>query len=279
MKTVTLRSSVARARLQSLGLTQSSLAAVCGLDIRTVQRWFAGRPMRLVEAERVASALQVGTADLFEDLPESPMTAMALFAFLGRLPVLRDHPSAPLLRSVPARFANFMSPLQFRAHPLHGLVSTIPLPERDRHRFIALRLRGLGHATKIQLVIRLSRSVLFERARVLVRGDEAFLMENSLVRSMRGRRRADDGSFDVWYWVGAEASELLVVCEEELVVTKVEVPEELRASFDMAHHATENAVCIRPTFTNVTDAGLPRCFDRIANRDIARVDVEEPRDG
>ena len=56
-KKVNLRSEVARARLASQGLTQSSMAELCEVDIRTVQRWMVGQPVRLAEAERVGSLL------------------------------------------------------------------------------------------------------------------------------------------------------------------------------------------------------------------------------
>jgi len=53
-----------------LALTQAELAAACDLDVRTTQRWLAGQRVSFVDAERVAIALGVGTADLFVGVPQ-----------------------------------------------------------------------------------------------------------------------------------------------------------------------------------------------------------------
>lgn len=274
-KKVTLRSDLARARLAALELTQSSLAVICELDIRTVQRWFAGQPVRLTEADRVATALRVGTADLFEGVPEEGDSAVfALFSLMARLPGLRDHPSAQVLRTVPAHFAEFMAPLLFRPHPLRGFVSTVPLLPAQRGGFIALRLASPTPRATLRVMIRLGRAVLVERARLEVRAERVSLVESHMVRSMCAARRSD-GSFELWYWVGDESSELLIVSKPELRVQQVSLPEPLRRSFDMRHDATAHALCIRPGITQLAAAGLSRGFDRIANRDTTRVDIDE----
>ncbi len=276
-KKVVLRSGPARVRLEALGLTQSALAVICALDVRTVQRWFAGQAVRLAEAERVARVLQMGTADLFDGVPEDePSGVRALFSLVSRLPGLRAHPAAQLLRSAPALYADFFAPLQFRAHPLRGYVTTFALDARVRHRFIAFRVETRARFTQLQLLIRLGSSVLDERAIVRLQRDDAWLIENHVVRSMYVRRRAKDGSFDLWYWVGMEASELLFVCPEELTLSKIELPDELQARFDMQHPSAEHAVCVRPTTSQIAAAELPRGWDRVAHRDAMRVDVPVP---
>ena len=42
---------------------------MAGLDVRTLQRWFAGQPGSLDDAERVAAALGLGTAEVFVGAP------------------------------------------------------------------------------------------------------------------------------------------------------------------------------------------------------------------
>lgn len=275
---VYLRSDAARAQLSALGLTQVALALECELDIRTVQRWFAGQPVRLAEAERLARALQRGTADLFDGVDEDGPEAgpFALFSFLGRLPGLRDHPSAKVLRSVPSTYGAFMAPLQFRPHPLRGYVVPYGLPVGARGGFIALRIHTASPDATLRVIVRLAPSVLLERGYVLARGDEVWLNENHFVRSMRAPRRAEDQSFDLWYWVGSEATELLLTCSHEFSVTEAQVLPQDRTLFDMSSPSNAHAVCVRPGVTHLSDAGLGKGFDRLLNRDPTRVDIPEP---
>jgi hypothetical protein len=273
---VVLRVEVARARLAALGLSQSALAVVCELDVRTVQRWFAGQPVRLPEAERVARALCIGTADLFDGVPEKGLGGVfELFALMSRLPLVRDHPSAQVMRRVPEHFGEFMAPLSFRPQPRHGLVASQPLPARLQHRFGVFRVHTRAPLDTLRITIRLAASVLVERAEVRLRSNDVWLVEIHSTRSIRALRR-DDGSFDLWYWIGVEASEVLFVSREELTVEPVTTPSDA-LHFDMSSPSTQHAVCIRPAVTHLASAGLPRGFDRILHRDITRVEVPEPR--
>jgi hypothetical protein len=275
---VVLRAEVARARLAALGLSQSALAAVCELDIRTVQRWFAGQPVRLPEAERVASALCIGTADLFDGVPEHGLGGVfELFAAMSRLPVVRNHPSAQVMRRVEKHFGEFMAPLSFHPQPRHGLVAARPLPASLQHRFGVFRVHTRAPRDTLRITIRLAASVLVERAEVRMQGNEVWLLEIHTTRSMRALRR-DDGSFDLWYWIGVEASELLFVSHEELAVEPVTTPPD-PFHFDMSSPSTAHAVCIRPAVTHLASAGLPRGFDRVLHRDVLRVEVPEPAEG
>lgn len=268
---------MARARLAALDLTQSALAIICELDVRTVQRWFAGQPVRFEEAERVAAALRIGTADLFSGVPEhgGHGGVFELLAAMCRLPLVRDHPSAQVIRSVPSHFGEFLAPVSFRSHPLHGYTHPFALARDAAQGFSAFRVQGATSHETLRISIRLAPSVLVERAQVLVRDEHAWLVETHMSRSMRAPRRAD-GSFDVWYWVGHEASELLFAAESTLSVEALGSPLADRTIFDMASPEAAHAVCIRPAVTQLASAGLARGFDRVLHRDVSRVEVPEP---
>jgi transcriptional regulator with XRE-family HTH domain len=273
---VFLRVEVARARLASLNLTQSSLAVLCELDIRTVQRWFAGRPVGLPEADDLARTLRIGTADLFEHVPDDEGSSLLyLMSLVSRMPFLRDRGATVFVRKTRTLFQEFLAPLVFRRHPLHGYVVPVALPTAARHGFMALRIGAPAGSSALKLVLRLAPAVLDERAVLEVRECEVSMFENHFVRSMRAARRELDGSFELWFWVGDEASEVLVVSTQEVSIDPITLPAELQCTFDMSHPATAHALCVRPTLTQVARAELPRGFDRVTHRDPSRVDMEE----
>lgn len=278
MARVTLRAEEARSRLQALGLTQSSLAALCEVDLRTVQRWFAGKGVRYEDAERVASALNRGTADLFDGVSESEWSSnLPRVRAMHRAFVARDGAVAQALRAIQNNYSYLLDHTKLVAHPPRGFVQTLRVPRWQMNGFIALRVTKATPAHTLSVLIRVASSVLVERARVRVLAERAWLLENFFVRSMWTVRRSDE-SFDLWHWVSADSDELLIVGDADFDVSLVTMDDAARALFDMHAPHAQHAVCIRPSVSQLSAAGLPQGYDRIANRKDARVDQPVPDD-
>jgi transcriptional regulator with XRE-family HTH domain len=273
MAKVSLRVERAKNRLSALGITQVELAEACSVDVRTIQRWLAGGRLKIDDAERVASALRLGTAELCEGVPE-PGSALARVRAMHKALVARDGAVAQLLRMIPRLYPHMMEHVTFDAHPPLGHVYGVRPPASLRG-FLVIRLTPTGPSMAIDVMERLLPSLMIERARIGVRPGEVWLLERFEPRSAYAAL-APDGWFDLWFWVGEQTREIIFVSREELTV---EVIEGARSTeFDLATPGALHAVCVRPGVAQLREAGLPRGFDRVLHRDHARLDLPVPDD-
>lgn len=268
--TCTLDPVRARRRLASTGGTQTALARSLDVELRTLQRWFAGSTLRVDDAERVASALGVGTAELSDDLP--PDAGSPFVALRSLLAILR-RTEGPMLHAVRATLEHFQfvdTYLAFDAHPRHGFVRRHAIDATDVHRFHVLRITPTsGRDLRMRFAAQVARRFRYEFGEVGLHGDVVTLVEHFHTRSVCAVRR-DDGSFDVHVWVPSEMKELVVVANTEFDVRALPPPRTDR--FDLDAPGNRHALCFRPAAMHLRQAGLPDTFDRLDGSRDGRVD-------
>jgi len=262
----------ARARLATLGLTQTALAEQAGVELRTLQRWLAGGRTRLDDAERVAGALGMGTAELFHGVPDeatdSPFTGLRQAA---RLLGTRDWTVAHALRTALRSFDFIDRHASFTSHPRRGFVRRAPMDSARAHRFAVVRLRFPGPApSRLVLGAQIARSFRYDFAEITLDGQEAELVELFHTRTVRAPLDLDGGLW-AYVWVASEMRELVVMGDRDLELE--DHPEVHADLFDLGAPTTRHAVCSRPSSMQLRDAGASPVHDRVVGERRGRVDV------
>lgn len=263
-----IRGDVARARLLTVGLSQVALAEQLGVPLRTVQRWFAGGRLSLEDADAVAAALGVGTAELFEGVPSD---AASPFVFLRTLGALLGGRATPLVRATTSVLESFEfidQYITFSAHPRRGYVRRLETRPGTLgfRRFVVQP----GVARELAFSASISRSLGYEFGRVSLAEDGGLhLSEHFHTRNMRGVPRPN-GSFDVDIWVPREMRELVLVADADVDVQPAREPR--GTEFDLGCPSTAHALCFRPAPGHLRQAGLPGHDDRIRGDRRSRVD-------
>jgi transcriptional regulator with XRE-family HTH domain len=273
---VSLRTERARELLAGAGLSQADLAQTCGVDVRTVQRWLAGGRLEAEDAERVARALEVGTAELCEggNSAEPPGT-FARIRTMHRALVSRDGAVAQLLRLIPRVYPHIIEGVVFAAHPERGYVYAFEKPGEKARGFVVARIAPRSPRARVRVLERILPALLVERARMRVAEAEVWLVEHFEPRSAATQPHSA-GWFDLWFWMGSATREVLLVSDVELSVQMVETAP--RTSLDLATEEAAHAVFVRPGVSQLREAALPSGHDRVLNRHLARVDVPVPDD-
>jgi transcriptional regulator with XRE-family HTH domain len=273
---VSLRTERARELLAAAGLTQADLAQACDVDVRTVQRWLAGGRLEAEDADRVARALEVGTAELCEsgNSAERPGTFARIRA-MHRALVSRDGAVAQLLRVIPRLYPHIIDGVVFAAHPERGYVYAFEKPGEKARGFVVARITPRTPRARVRVLERILPALLVERARIRVDEADVWLVEHFEPRSAATQPHSA-GWFDLWFWVGSPTHEVLLVSDVELSLQMIDAPP--RTSLDLATEETAHAVFVRPGVSQLREAELPRGHDRVLNRHLARVDVPVPDD-
>jgi len=269
-----LRADRARARLSELRLTQTALAEGAGVELRTLQRWLAGGSTRLADAERVARALGLGTAELFDGVPdEASDSPFVRLRSALRLLGTREWTLAHAVRTAVSSFDFIDRHASFTAHPRRGYVRRAPMGAARAHGFAAVRLRfGAPPPSRLQLGAQIGRSFRYDFAEITLAGAEAELVELFHTRSVRAPL-APDGCLWAHVWVASEMQELVVMADRDF---ELEDHPELRADlFDLASPGTAHAVCSRPSSMQLRDAGLSPVHDRVVGDRHHRVDPSQ----
>jgi transcriptional regulator with XRE-family HTH domain len=257
-----LKADVARARLLSLGTTQTALADRCGVDLRTLQRWFAGGRARLEDAERVAAALGVGTSEIWEGVPS--LALQSLFApirALLRRTVKHEGSLGHALRLALAHFELFDRHVAFSAHPTQGFVHREAIASEERDQFAVLQVDTFGaESLRLSFGTQVGHSFRYEFGEVCVHKGRVILSEHFHTRSVRAEL-ASDATFHVWVWAPSEMRELVVTADHDVRIRRAPV-------------RGEHAVCFRPAAMHLRAARLSPVYDRIRGHRGDRVDVE-----
>src|SRR5688500_18273076 len=130
-----------RERMSVLARTQLELAQLCEVDLRTMQRWLAGTRVSLADAERVAAALGVGPAEIFEGVPLEDDGLPEHVRSVLRLVSAREGDFAQGLRLAFETFEELNLHVSFSAHPARGYVWRFPLDGSLHHGFVPFRVR------------------------------------------------------------------------------------------------------------------------------------------
>lgn len=268
----TLDLEAARLRMVACGTTQAALAAECEIDVRTLQRWFAGQRVSLANAERLSAALGVGTSEVFRGAPEETGTPISgRLRLIQRLVSGRDNTFAHGVRVVQEHFDGILQAVSFAAHPSRGFVSRLRVDGYPRDQFVPFRLACTGDDADIEVRRQLSRSFGYVSARLRLRGVQAELAETFQTHSMRATR-GPDGSLTLWLWLGHEHREIVLVSSAEFTVTRCpDAPP--TALLDLDAEGGSAWLCVRPSVVDLRLAGLPMGFDRVAGARADRVDV------
>jgi len=266
-----LRADRARARLSELGLTQGALAERCDVELRTVQRWFAGGRASLVDAERFAAELGLGTAELFEGVPsdQEPAAFASLRAALGFFGA-REGTLSLALRAALENFEYFDRSISFAAHPAHGYVARVVMRPTDRDRFAPFRvvLRP-GACARLAFHAQVARAFRYGFGEIRIDATRATLVEHFHTRSAVAERAAD-GAFEVHVWNASEMRELVVVGDHPFAFVRDAA--DASSLFDLDDPRTEHAVCFRPAPMHLRRAGFSPVFDRIVGLRDGRID-------
>jgi transcriptional regulator with XRE-family HTH domain len=279
---------VARARMTALGLTQQELAARCAVDVRTVQRWFAGQSVGLGDAERVAAALGVGTSLVFAGIAVDhegllPASLRRVLRVLSG----RENAFAQGLGLAVEHYDVLQRAVSFAAHPTHGYVTRVSLGDPPLHGFAVLRVqlveqvearpraREPSQEARCALSVhaQLGPRFSFSLARVQVRDTRVELLETFCTRSMVSELSPEQ-TFDVWLWGALDSRELLLISEQPVRISRVATAP--RTLFELDAPETRHAVCIRPSPSHLRRASLPPGFDRIAGDRTGRVELPLP---
>lgn len=260
--------------MAQLGIQQADLAARCGVDARTLQRWRAGGRAALEDAEKLANALGVGTAEVFDGVPEDADSPFQLLRSV--LSVLRVR-QGTLARAFHTTFEHFGfvdSFVTFAAHPRRGFVTRLVVTPQYRNAFMVVRL---ATATRERASILFSAQVAsrfrYEFGQVEFKRDRVVLIEHFHTRSACAPV-SPAGYVDVWVWVASELRELVVVSDVDVAVSVVPgVDAQVETLFDLGEDETRHAVCFRPSAMHLRAAGLPSVFDRVLGSRDGRVDV------
>lgn len=259
--------------MAELGLTQAALAAACGVELRTLQRWFAGQRVLLEHAERIACELGLGTAEAFVGVPGGD-TASEIGSRMGtvaRLLGARDSAFAQGLRLTREHFQTVRTSISFAAHPTHGFVARRLPPAGAQHTFVQIELTSRAHDLELEVRNQLGKQFGITSGRIRMRGSELALLEPFSTRSMLGRRR-DDGGFVLWLWCGPEAKEHILVATRAFTASSCEPTG--KQLCDVGSPAMAHGLCIRPHLMHLQAANLPMGFDRLVGSERAnRVDV------
>ena len=262
----------ARARFAALGLTQTSAAEHARLELRTLQRWLAGGRTRLEDAETLAEALGVGTAELFAGVPDE--AADSPFARLRpalRLLGTREWALAHALRTTLDEFQFIDRHASFTAHPRRGFVRRLPMGPARAHRFDVVRLSWPGEPpSRLVLGAQIGRRFRYDFAEVTIARGEAELVELFHTRSACAPLDAD-GSLWAYIWVSSEMRELVVMADRDISLE--DHPEVILDLFDLGAPATHHAICSRPSSMQLRAAGLSAVHDRVVGERRGRVDT------
>lgn len=266
-----LRADRARARLAELGLTQGALAERCDVELRTVQRWFAGGRASLADAERVAAALGLGTAELFDGVPaEHDVAAFArlrdALSFFGA----REGALATALRAALENFEYVDRAISFASHPTRGHVARVVMRPEDRDRFAPFRLSvAAGEPGRLAFHAQVARSFRYGFGEVRLDSVRATLVEHFHTRSAVAPRDPR-GDVEVHVWNASEMRELVVVGDRPFEFVRTDA--EASATFDLDDPRTRHAVCFRPAPMHLRRAGFSPVFDRVVGRREGRID-------
>ena len=256
--------------MATLGLTQASLAAGCGVELRTLQRWFAGQRVALAAAEKLACELGIGTAELFSGVPdETPSEVYARIGKVARMLGARDNAFAQGLRLVREHFDSLRTAVSFASHPPRGFVARQPVLRSSLHGFVQYAL-DVPDESDIELRSQLGRQFGYVVARLRVRGARAALIETFSTRSMLAERMAS-GTFALWLWAGPEVQEWIAVSDRELRLSLCQP--EPQQQLDLDAPEMRHALCVRPNAMHLRAAGLPMGFDRVIGERARRMDV------
>lgn len=265
-----LRVDVARARLARLGLTQTALARLSDVELRTMQRWFAGAGVAYVDAEGMARALGVGTHDLFDGIPESTGSVFTRLRDVVRLLGNRNGTLAQAVRISLEQFAYIDEHVAFTAHPAHGFVHRIPIRALRPHGFAVLHLRGAPVA-RYAFHTQLGARFRYAFGEIQVAQRAARLVEHFHTRTSTAAL-AGDGEVTAFVWIPKEMRELVIVADHDLDVA---LDVEDAPVFDLRDPRTAHAVCFRPAPMHLRDAGLPPTFDRVVGPRAGRIDADD----
>ncbi len=264
----------ARDRLAQLDMTQTALAERCGVELRTLQRWMAGGRTRLENAEAVARAMGVGTAEVFRgtssERDDSPFVFMrSALRVLGG----RESKFGNGLRAALTHFDFIDRYVSFTGHPRRGFVRRVSTGGARCHRFAVVRVTfptGLPH--RVVLGAQIGRALRYDFAEISFEPEWAELVE--LFHTRTARAPVEDGRcLTLWVWVSSEMRELVIMSDRDVVVE--DQPEHVATIFDLRDEATRHAVCSRPSAMQLRASGLSASFDRVVGPRQARVDVAQ----
>jgi transcriptional regulator with XRE-family HTH domain len=260
-----------RARMNLLGQTQQELAHRCGVDLRTLQRWLSGSKVELSDAERVASALGLGTAELFEGVPthDGGLFPGQLRSVL-RLLSAREGDFARGLRLAFETYAELGEEVSFAAHPACGYVWRFPLSAAQQRGFVPFRMRGPVTNCKLSVRAQLGRRLSHTLGHVEVRDGHVEMLEVFYTRSMLARVNAR-GELDLYVWGSSDRRELLFICDQPVDIALL--PDPILPTFDLAAPGAGHALCFRPGPAHLRLTGLPMGFDRVVGPRDGRMDV------
>lgn len=274
LKHVTLATEFVREQMRERDLTQRELASRVHVELRTLQRWFAGASVDVASAERIAKELQCGMGVLCVELPASyPRAPLAWFGPASpwtRLLKRYDASLAAEVTSLGRRWHHWTSLLQFHGQPVERTVIRLPGTLEFEHRFLPLRVRLRGEAQRARLLFmaQVNPRVRFSFGEVTVEGDATRLEEYAFTRALAGRRDAD-GSFKVLVWISPDLKEVVIASEAQFEVERWERRNADATLFHAAASDLAGAVCFRPSSMDLRAAGLPGWDDRYRPADAA----------
>ncbi|MET0341238.1 MAG: hypothetical protein ABW252_09555 [Polyangiales bacterium] len=266
----TLSAEPARARMAVLGLTQAALAAACAIEVRTLQRWFAGQAVGRADAERIAAALGVGTAEVFGDMAHERTDVDAKVALVMRALGTRESAFAQGLRLIREHLGFVLQAISFAGHPTHGFVARHEVSPHFGSGFLVASIAAEAASLDLSVRMQLGRRLGYVGANLRARGATVSLAEVFSSRSMVAPR-TEAGGFDLWIWIGPETREVILVANATFSV-RCDTTRAPRVC-DLDSAETTHALCVRPGPNQLRAAGLPNGFDRVTGDRAGRADV------
>lgn len=254
-----MRTEVARARLAALGLSQTALAASLGVELRTLQRWFAGTPTQLANAEAVARALGLGTAELFDGVRAEWGSPFAFLRGLASVLGTRESPFVRAAEVVLEQWSFLDTYISFASHPRQGHVRRLELDPSLACGFARFHVQP-GAARRLVFGAYVAPRLRYDFGAVSLEEGRADLVEYFHTRAMRAPRAADD-SFELDVWIPREMSELVVIADADVLIRPI--PNVDRLVFVRDRRQNAHALCFRPAPSHLRQAGLPPHDDRV----------------
>ncbi|HEX6243155.1 MAG TPA: helix-turn-helix transcriptional regulator [Polyangiales bacterium] len=259
-----------RERMNTLGQTQQELALRCLVDLRTLQRWLSGTRVNLGDAERVACALGMGTAELFEGVPSDSGLFPAQLRGVLRLLSAREGDFAQGLRLSLETYAELSEEVSFAAHPARGYVWRFMLSAAQQGGFVPFRMRVPMARCTLSVRAQIGRRLSYRLGHAEFRDDRVEMLEVFNTRSMLAQL-SSTRELDLYVWGSGDRRELVFICDQPVELAPLAKP--VISSFDLAAPGAQHALCFRPGPVHLRAAGLPMGFDRMLGPRGERVDV------
>jgi transcriptional regulator with XRE-family HTH domain len=260
-----------RERMTVLAQTQQELAQRCEVDLRTLQRWLSGTHVNLSDAERVAAALGMGTAELFEGVSghDEGLFPAHLRGAL-RLLSAREGDFAQGLRLVFATYSELSEEVSFAAHPAHGYVWRFALLGAQQQGFVPFRVKVPMAACNLSVRAQIGRHLGYSVGHAQFRDERVEMLEVFATRSMLAQL-SSTRELELHVWGSPDRRELQFICDQPIELELLARP--VSSTFDLSAPGAEHALCFRPGPVHLRSAGLPMGFDRVIGPRDGRMDV------